>query len=95
MSTEHLCVVCRKPIGNDVFTVCDDCWDVESRYRREARNLKDAELDGYKAGAKHLREERDKLRAKIEAVRGWATRLSGVGNSYMQELGKEVLGLLE
>jgi len=21
------CIECGKPVGNDVFTVCDDCWE--------------------------------------------------------------------
>jgi len=29
MKEENLCLLCGKPVGNNVFTVCDDCWDEE------------------------------------------------------------------
>lgn len=29
--SENNCLKCGKPIGNDVFTVCDNCWDKKQR----------------------------------------------------------------
>jgi len=26
MSDKNICQVCKNQVGNDVFTVCDDCW---------------------------------------------------------------------
>jgi len=26
-AVERPCMMCKKEIGNDVFTVCDGCWD--------------------------------------------------------------------
>jgi hypothetical protein len=24
---KNICTKCNKPVGNTVFTVCDDCWE--------------------------------------------------------------------
>ena len=44
---EGLCLNCKNPVGNDVFTVCDDCWDkyllksVLSKEEAKAENVVD------------------------------------------------------
>ncbi len=30
METKNLCTKCNNPVGNNVFTVCDYCWDNDS-----------------------------------------------------------------
>jgi hypothetical protein len=30
----NLCIMCGKPVGNNTFTVCDDCWEKRGRIRR-------------------------------------------------------------
>ena len=31
----NICIECGKPVGNITFTVCDDCWDKESKMQRQ------------------------------------------------------------
>lgn len=29
--SENYCIVCGEDVGNTVFSVCDDCWDKETK----------------------------------------------------------------
>lgn len=31
----NICRVCRNPVGNITFTVCDECWDEPDPFREK------------------------------------------------------------
>ena len=35
---DNKCIKCGKPVGNNVFTVCDDCWDESDREEEKECN---------------------------------------------------------
>lgn len=47
MSEKNKCLSCGQAVGNDVFTYCDDCWDMDSlkkeneKIRSELKKVKE------------------------------------------------------
>jgi len=34
MSKDNICKKCKNPVGNPVFTICDDCWEIDDNIIR-------------------------------------------------------------
>jgi hypothetical protein len=41
------CIKCGNPVGNDVFTVCDDCWDLEVANKIHIKAIVDPDLNDH------------------------------------------------
>lgn len=44
MSKENICIRCNKSVGNAVFTVCDDCWEIDDNVKRKVQAYYDRVL---------------------------------------------------
>jgi hypothetical protein len=49
--SENYCIVCGEDVGNNVFSVCDDCWDKETKeYIYIINDIEILELIQHKTG---------------------------------------------
>ena len=98
MKTEkNICVICNKPVGNTVFTVCDDCWDKE--HSQQPASTED-KLIGYVDYMNKLLEyialldEELNETAIIAYNHGWRTTRKEEGEDARSELDKIAKSLL-
>ena len=88
------CVVCKEPVGNITFTVCDSCWNVEAATRDEIGN--DIRLNRIEACAKRTLAllQEDRLLAKIEKLeKAVQLAINGMDSDSITLLGEYHTGL--